>query len=168
MGARAGDGTQVEPGHVLGLIEGPLAPILTGERTALNFLQRLSGIATLTRTMADALEPFPSTRLVDTRKTTPGFRSLEKAAVRAGGGKNHRGSLMDGVLIKDNHIEAAGGITKAVERARAAAHHLLKIEVETSTLEEVSEALRAGADVVLLPGLAVAPLIVWVISLFQS
>ncbi len=150
ISAEATDGTTLAKGDVAVRARGSAQALLVAERTALNFLQRLSGIATLTRRMADALEPFPGTKLVDTRKTTPGLRSLEKAAVRAGGGKNHRGSLMDGVLIKDNHIEAAGGITNAVERARRAAHHLLKIEVETTTLEEVSEALRAGADVILL------------------
>lgn len=146
----AKDGARLQPGDVAVRARGSARALLTAERTALNFLQRLSGVATLTARMADALAPYPGTRLVDTRKTTPGFRALEKAAVRAGGGKNHRDNLADGVLIKDNHIEAAGGIPKAVERAREAAHHLLKIEVETTTLEEVEQALGAGADVILL------------------
>lgn len=146
----AEDGQRLERGDVAVRAKGSARSLLVAERTALNFLQRLSGVATLTRAMADALAPFPNTRLVDTRKTTPGFRTLEKAAVRAGGGKNHRGGLSDGVLIKDNHIAAAGGITKALLAARASAHHLLKLEVETTTLDEVSEALSASADVILL------------------
>lgn len=146
----AKDGDRLAKGDVAVRASGSARGLLVGERTALNFLQRLSGVATLTRAMADALLPYPKTKLVDTRKTTPGFRTLEKAAVRAGGGKNHRFGLADGVLIKDNHIAAAGGITKAIERAREAAHHLLKIEVETTTLDEVTEALAASADVIML------------------
>ncbi|MFZ9886874.1 MAG: carboxylating nicotinate-nucleotide diphosphorylase [Myxococcota bacterium] len=148
------DGAKVAVGDVVARASGAAAGLLMGERVALNFLQRLSGVATLTRTMAEALGAFPATRLVDTRKTTPGMRSLEKAAVRAGGGHNHRFGLADGVLIKDNHIAAAGGITAAVARARQVAHHLLKIEVETTTLDEVQEALSAGADVLLLDNMS--------------
>lgn len=146
----AQDGARLSPGDIAVRARGSARSLLMAERTALNFLQRLSGVATLTARMADALKAYPGTRLVDTRKTTPGFRTLEKAAVRAGGGANHRGNLADGVLIKDNHIEAAGGIPLAVERARENAHHLLKIEVETTTLDEVRQALEAGADVILL------------------
>lgn len=144
------EGARVDTGDVVVRLSGNARSLLVGERTALNFLMRLSGVATLTRAMASVLKDHPGTRLVDTRKTTPGWRQLEKDAVRAGGGRNHRGGLFDGVLIKDNHIAAAGGITAATERAREAAHHLLKIEVEVSTLDEIREALAAGADVLLL------------------
>lgn len=130
-------------------VEGPLRSLLYGERTALNFLQRLSGIATWVRYHVEQL-PQGNTRLVDTRKTTPGWRILEKAAVRLGGGVNHRFGLFDGVLIKDNHITACGGLTEAVQMAQANAHHLLKIEVEVATLEQVHEALEVGADIIML------------------
>ena len=123
--------------------------ILSGERTALNFLQRMSGIATYTRTMAELLEG-TGTLLLDTRKTTPLLRSFEKYAVTVGGGSNHRFNLSDGVLLKDNHIGAAGGVRQAIERARAYAPFVRKIEVEVETLEELSEAMEAGADIVML------------------
>jgi nicotinate-nucleotide pyrophosphorylase (carboxylating) len=129
--------------------------LLTAERTALNFLQRLSGIATQTRRHVDAVKG-TGVRLVDTRKTTPGFRALEKYAVRCGGGVNHRSSLGEHVLIKDNHIAAAGSLTKAVQLCRAAAPHLAKIEVEAKTLAEVREACRAGAGVILLDNMTPA------------
>lgn len=134
-------------GTVIAEVEGPLQALLTGERCALNFLMRLSGIATHVR---KAVDVSGGLRLVDTRKTTPLHRSLEKHAVRIGGAGNHRFGLFDGVLIKDNHIVAAGGIAVAVQRARAAAHPLLKVEVEVESLEELQQALDAGADVVLL------------------
>jgi nicotinate-nucleotide pyrophosphorylase (carboxylating) len=143
------DGTRVEKGTVVVTVSGNAHSLLVGERPALNFLMRLSGIATLTHTMMAALAG-THTQLVDTRKTTPGWRGLEKAAVRAGGGANHRIGLFDGVLIKDNHIEAAGGITAAVQRARKHAHHLLKIEVEAGTLAHVHECLAVGCDAILL------------------
>ncbi len=130
-------------------VKGPLRSLLYGERIALNFLQRLSGIATWVRYHVEQL-PQGKTRLVDTRKTTPGWRVLEKAAVRLGGGVNHRFGLFDGVLIKDNHITACGGVTEAVQKARASAHHLLKIEVEVANLKQVQEALDAGADIIML------------------
>ena len=141
------DGQGVDPGTVVGTVEGPLAALLRGERCALNFLMHLSGIATHTRSVVDSAAGL---RVVDTRKTTPLLRALEKEAVRHGGAANHRFSLFDGVLIKDNHIVAAGGIPEAVRRARAHAHHLLKIEVEVENLVELDQALAAGADVVLL------------------
>ncbi len=143
------DGDRVEPGQVLVTIEGPLRAILTGERTALNLLARLSGTATLTRRFATEVEG-TSARVVDTRKTTPGLRALEKYAVTVGGGGNHRFGLDDGILIKDNHIAAAGSITAAVERAKAAAPHGLNVEVEVQDLAGLEEALAAGADIVLL------------------
>ena len=143
------DGREAEPGTVLASLTGPVAPILTGERVALNFLQHLSGIATYTKKMVEAVA-FQPVSLVDTRKTTPGWRSLEKYAVRLGGGRNHRGGLFDGVLIKNNHLAAVGSITEAVRRARMSAPHTLKIEVEVSNLEELEEALNIGADVVML------------------
>ncbi len=143
------DGDDVAPGTRVFEVDGSLRTLLTGERTALNFLQRLSGIATLTRSWVKILEG-TATRLVDTRKTTPGLRILEKYAVRIGGGHNHRAGLFDGVLIKDNHIVSCGGITRAVQLARQKAHHLIRIEVETATLEEVDEAVAAGADVIML------------------
>lgn len=141
------DGVEVEPGTLVGRAEGRLATLLVGERCALNFLMHLCGIATHTRSVVNAASGL---RVVDTRKTTPLLRGLEKEAVRHGGAANHRFSLFDGVLIKDNHIVAAGGITAAVHRARAHAHHLLRIEVEVESLDELAEALAAGADVVLL------------------
>ncbi|MGI5971354.1 MAG: carboxylating nicotinate-nucleotide diphosphorylase [Oscillospiraceae bacterium] len=143
------DGNRVAKGEVIAEISGPSASILTGERVALNLLQHLSGIATKT---ADAVSQVEGTsaRIVDTRKTTPGLRELEKYAVRAGGGYNHRFGLFDGVLIKDNHIVAAGGIANAVAAARRNVPHTLKIEVETTTLGEVEEALRSGADIIML------------------
>lgn len=143
------DGARIEKGTVVFSVEGRLSSILKGERTALNFIQRLSGIATLTGRYADAVRS-KNAHIVDTRKTTPGWRKLEKCAVRIGGGSNHRMGLYDGVLIKDNHIAACGGIRKAVERARRNVHHLVKIEVEVSDMAEVAEAIDAGADVIML------------------
>lgn len=146
--ALAPDGTAVAPGTEIGRAEGSARALLTGERLALNLLMRLSGIATNTRRHVEAADG--AFTVVDTRKTTPLHRALEKAAVRAGGGRNHRFALYDGVLIKDNHIRAAGGITAAVARARAAAHHLLRIQVEVEDLAQGEEALAAGADALLL------------------
>lgn len=143
------DGTVVQPGQLVARLDGPARSLLSAERVALNFLGRLSGIATLTARCVQAVEGTRA-RILDTRKTTPGLRALEKEAVRLGGGHNHRFGLNDGVLIKDNHIKAAGGIAQAVSAARAAAHHLLKIEVECETLAEVQEAAEARADVILL------------------
>ena len=141
------DGTRVTEGDQVARVSGPLASILTAERTALNFLQRLSGIATLTRSYADALAPFPKVTLLDTRKTTPGLRFLERAAVRAGGGHNHRDGLWDAILVKDNHVAAAGGVTAAIERARSIR---MPVEVEVDTLEQLQEALEAGVETILL------------------
>jgi nicotinate-nucleotide pyrophosphorylase (carboxylating) len=148
--ARVKDGEMVTPGTVVAEVNGPARAILTAERTALNFVMRLSGVATLTRSMRAALRDHPSVKLLDTRKTTPGMRTLEKQAVKAGGGTNHRVGLFDGVLIKDNHIAVAGGIRPAIQRARAQVHHLLRVECEVTTLEGVTDALEAGADVILL------------------
>lgn len=143
------DGARVRKGAVVLRVSGSTASILTAERTALNFLQRLSGIATQAREYAAAVLG-TGVRVVDTRKTTPGWRALEKYAVRTGGCFNHRSSLGEHVLIKDNHIAAAGSLTRAVQRCRAAAPHGAKIEVETKTLAEVKESCRAGAEVILL------------------
>lgn len=149
---RVRDGDRVDAGTVIVDLEGPARGMLTAERVALNLLQRLSGVATLTsRYVAETAGT--SAKIVDTRKTTPGFRILEKAAVRHGGGHNHRVGLSDGVLIKDNHLAAIGGpdrVTKAIRAARALAPHTLKIEVEVTTLAEVEEAVAAGADIILL------------------
>lgn len=145
------DGERIPKGSWFGTARGPLRALLAAERTSLNFLQRLSGVATDTRRCADALLAGGGrTRLLDTRKTTPGWRLLEKAAVRAGGGKNHRVSLGDGILIKDNHVAACGGVAAAVRRARAHASAMLKIEVEVVDLPGLEEAIAAGADIVLL------------------
>lgn len=143
------DGATVQPGDVLAHLSGPARSLLSAERVALNFLGRLSGIATLTAQCVHAVEGTHA-RILDTRKTTPGLRSLEKAAVLLGGGQNHRFGLSDGVLIKDNHIKAAGGIARAIAAARHTAPHLLKIEVECETLTEVQQALKANTDVILL------------------
>jgi nicotinate-nucleotide pyrophosphorylase (carboxylating) len=143
------DGARVTAGTVLCAVRGPARALLTAERTALNFMQHLSGIATLTARYVHAVAG-TNARIVDTRKTVPGMRALAKAAVRHGGGRNHRFGLDDGILIKDNHILAASSIAAAVSGARAAGGYLLKVEVECDTLEQVSEALDAGADVLLL------------------
>lgn len=143
------DGEIIKSGEIIIEVEGKLRALLYGERTALNFLQHLSGIATYVRSYLNELKN-KSVRLVDTRKTTPGWRSLEKYAVRMGGAYNHRMGLYDGVLIKDNHIAVCGGIAKAVERIRKAVSHLEKIEVEVSNLAGVKEAIKAGADVIML------------------
>jgi nicotinate-nucleotide pyrophosphorylase (carboxylating) len=143
------DGDEIRKGDVVLEIEGSMRTLLMGERTALNFLQHLSGIATLVRSWVHALGS-SRTKLVDTRKTTPGMRFLEKYAVRAGGAWNHRMGLYDGVLIKDNHIAAAGGIAPSIEKIRREVSHLVKIEVEVSNLDQVREALKAGADVIML------------------
>ena len=143
------DGTSVEGGTVLASLDGPSRPILVGERTALNILGRASGVATATRRLVAAVVG-TDTRIADTRKTTPGLRALEKYAVRMGGGWNHRFGLHDAVMIKDNHIAAAGSITAAVEAARARIGHTVKIEVEVTSLEELDELLEVGADIVLL------------------
>lgn len=145
----AEDGQKVARGTVIAEVEGSVRSILTGERLALNLLQRMSGIATKTRRFVEALDGLP-VRLVDTRKTTPGHRLLEKYAVRMGGGANHRFGLYDAVLIKDNHIKGAGGIRAAIAAARARIPHTMTIEVETETLEQVAEALDAGADIIML------------------
>lgn len=144
-----GDGEQVSSGKIFARIKGDAQILLTGERVALNFLQHLSGIATMTRKYVDAVAG-TNAKIVDTRKTTPGLRMLEKYAVKAGGGQNHRLGLDDGVLIKDNHIALAGGVTEAVRRAKEAAGHLHKIEVEVATLEQVGQALDSRADILLL------------------
>ncbi len=148
------DGVVVQPDQVLARIDGPARSVLSAERVALNFLGHLSGIATLTAQCVRALEGTKA-RILDTRKTTPGLRSLEKEAVRLGGGQNHRFNLNDGVLIKDNHIKAAGGIAQAVSLTRRQAPHLLKIEVECESLLEVQEALAAESDVILLDNMPV-------------
>ena len=147
--AAVDDGQEVAQGTVLARLTGPVASILTGERVALNFLQRLSGIATFTRAMV-AQVAGSTAALVDTRKTTPGWRVLEKYAVRLGGGRNHRLGLYDAVLIKNNHLTAVGSIGEAVRQAKARAHPLLKIEVEVTDLQGLEEALNAGADLILL------------------
>jgi nicotinate-nucleotide pyrophosphorylase (carboxylating) len=143
------DGSEVKAGDIVAEIEGDTAVILTAERTALNFLQRMSGIATQTAKLV-RLVSHTKAQIVDTRKTTPGLRILEKYAVRVGGGRNHRFGLYDAVLIKDNHIQAAGGIEKAIRAARAKVPHTVKIEVEADTIEHVKQALEAGADMILL------------------
>lgn len=146
------DGAQLDPGARVMSITGRAASVLMGERIALNFLQRLSGVATLSRRYADAAAG--RARVVDTRKTTPGLRALEKAAVAAGGCHNHRSDLGSGVLIKDNHIAACGSVARAVERARARAPHGLRVQVEVDTLDQLDEALGAGADAVLLDNMS--------------
>ena len=143
------DGERVKKGDEVARVSGSLRALLTGERTAVNFLQRLSGVATLTREFVEKIEGF-SVRLTDTRKTTPGWRRLEKYAVKMGGAHNHRFGLYDGVLIKDNHIKACGGITEAVNRLRKHKAHLMHIEVEVTNLEEVEEALESRADIIML------------------
>ncbi|NLW59482.1 MAG: carboxylating nicotinate-nucleotide diphosphorylase [Firmicutes bacterium] len=144
------DGARVTAGSVLAVISGPTRDLLSGERVALNFLQHLSGVATATRKLVDLLADYPRVRLVDTRKTLPGLRALQKYAVRVGGGYNHRFNLADAILIKDNHLAACGGIKAAVAKVRAAAPHTMKIEVEVETEEQVREALAAGVDIIML------------------
>lgn len=150
--ALAGEGERVPPGRTLARVGGPLRALLMAERVALNFLQRLSGVATLTRRYVDAVEGTPAV-VLDTRKTTPGLRPLERYAVLAGGGVNHRYNLADSVLIKDNHVAAAGGVGEAVRRAHAAG---LRVEVEVEDLEQLDEALAAGAEAVLLDNMTPA------------
>jgi nicotinate-nucleotide pyrophosphorylase (carboxylating) len=150
----AADGAAFTAKTALASLEGPAADLLVGERVALNFVQQLSGVATLTRRYVDAVRGTKA-RVVDTRKTTPGLRVLEKYAVRMGGGANHRLGLDDGVLIKDNHITAAGGVAAAVRAARAGAPHTLRIQVECAAPAQVDEALGAGADAVLLDNMSV-------------
>jgi nicotinate-nucleotide pyrophosphorylase (carboxylating) len=152
------EGDWVEPGQVFGELDGPLAAILSAERVALNFLQRLSGTATATRALVDAVAGLP-VRVVDTRKTTPGLRMLERYAVRVGGGGNHRYNLSDGILIKDNHIAAGRSrgldIPQIIAAARAGAPHTLRVEIEVTSYAEAEEALAGGADVVLLDNMSV-------------
>ena len=143
------DGDNVEAGELVAEVEGPVHALLSGERVILNILQHMSGIATATQEVVDLLND-DSIMIPDTRKTLPGLRALQKYAVTCGGGKNHRFRLDDGVMIKDNHIKAAGSISKAVEKARNAIGHMVKIEVETETKEQVLEAVQAGADVIML------------------
>ena len=147
------DGAKFEQGQTIASFEGKTGPVLTGERTALNFLQHLSGVASVTRKFVDAVAGYP-VRICDTRKTTPLMRDLEKAAVRHGGGHNHRHALYDGILIKENHIRAAGGITNAISKAKDAAHHLMNIEIEVTNLGECDEAIRAGARVIMLDNMS--------------
>lgn len=143
------DGDFVKKGDLIGVIYGDVKAILSGERTALNYLQRMSGIATMTREYVNELDGY-KTVLLDTRKTTPNMRPFEKHAVKVGGATNHRYNLSDGVLLKDNHIGAAGSVTKAIKMAKAYAPFVRKIEIETETLEQVKEALDAGADIIML------------------
>lgn len=143
------DGDEVEKGELLAEVTGDIRVLLSGERTALNYLQRMSGIATYTRRVVRLLEG-SNTKLLDTRKTTPNMRLFEKYAVRIGGGNNHRYNLSDGVLLKDNHIGAAGGVKEAVSMAKAYAPFVRKIEIEVETLDQLQEALDAGADIVML------------------
>lgn len=143
------DGDEVKKGQLMGVIYGDIKALLTGERTALNYLQRMSGIATFTKSLAKELEG-SNTKLLDTRKTTPNMRPFEKYAVKIGGGTNHRYNLSDGILIKDNHIGAAGSIKKAVQMAKDYAPFVRKIEVEVENLSQLEEALEAGADIIML------------------
>lgn len=149
------EGTRVKAGDVIAEVTGLAQGILTGERLALNFLQRLSGIATKTAHIASQIKE-TKTKITDTRKTTPGLRVLEKYAVQIGGGTNHRFNLSDGILIKDNHIVAAGGISNAIASARKKAPHTLKIEVEVETFEQIDEALKAGADIIMLDNMDIS------------
>jgi len=154
LNAHCADGASLEPDAIIAEVTGRMRALLTAERTALNFLQRLSGIATHVMSYTELVKGH-RVKLVDTRKTTPGWRLLEKYAVRVGGAHNHRTGLFDGVLIKDNHIAACGGISEAVARIRQRTSHLVRIEIEVSTLEEVSEATAAGADVIMLDNMSV-------------
>lgn len=147
------DGDTIKKGDIIATINGRAASILLGERLSLNLMQRLSGIATKTNEAVKKVSGFP-VKILDTRKTTPGLRILEKYAVKVGGGYNHRYTLSDGILIKDNHIKAAGGIKKAVELARDFAPHTLKVEVEVETIEQVTEALLAGAEIIMLDNMS--------------
>jgi nicotinate-nucleotide pyrophosphorylase (carboxylating) len=147
---RIADGARAEPGDVLFVVEGSTRSILTGERTALNFVQRMSGVATLTARFVAAVPAGEKLAILDTRKTTPGLRAFERYAVRTGGGKNHRNDLGAMVLVKDNHVAAAGGVRAAVELARNHVSHALRIEVEVTSFAELEEALAARADVVML------------------
>lgn len=148
------DGDRVQKGTTLGRLRGDIRVLLSGERTALNYLQRMSGIATYTRAIADMLEG-SHTRLLDTRKTTPGMRIFEKYAVTVGGGHNHRYNLSDGILLKDNHIGAAGGVKQAIQMAKAYAPFVRKIEVEVENLDMLQQALEAGADIIMLDNMSV-------------
>ena len=148
------DGDKVKNGQKLGVVRDDIRVLLSGERTALNYLQRMSGIATYTRTIADMLEG-TNTKLLDTRKTTPGMRVFEKYAVKVGGGYNHRFNLSDGILLKDNHIGAAGGVKEAVAMAKEYAPFVRKIEIEVENLEMLKEALEAGADIIMLDNMSV-------------
>ena len=148
------DGNPLKEGAVIASLIGPTAGLLTGERLALNIMQRLSGIATLTNSFVKLIND-TGARIVDTRKTSPNMRYLEKYAVRTGGGHNHRFGLYDGILIKDNHIMAAGGIKNAVESVGGKAHHLMKIEVEVKNIEELTEALHTRADIIMLDNMSV-------------
>lgn len=147
------EGQRVPASTVIARVEGPARAVLTGERVALNFVQRLSGVATRARAFADAVAG-SGARVVDTRKTTPGLRSLEKYAVRCGGCHNHRHGLDDGILIKDNHLIAAGGVAAAIRAAQAQAHHLVRIEVEVDSAEQAEDAIAAGAQALLLDNMA--------------
>jgi len=149
------DGMAVSDGTVVAEALGPVRALLLAERTALNFLQRLSGTATLTRKLVDAVKDFPC-KVLDTRKTTPGLRTLEKYAVRMGGGMNHRIGLYDAALVKDNHIEATGSIADAVKAVRRHAPFMAKVEVEAGNLKQVQEAINAGADVIMLDNMTLA------------
>ena len=153
------EGAPALPGETLWVVEGAAAPILMAERTALNFAQRMSGIATLARRYVSALPAGSRTRITDTRKTTPGLRALERYAVRCGGAFNHRDSLGSAVLIKDNHIAAAGSIEAAIERARQRAPHTCRIEIEVDSLEQLDQALSAGAEIVMLDNFGTADVI---------
>ena len=148
------DGDRVTKGEKIGLVRGDIRVLLSGERTALNYLQRMSGIATYTRNIADLLEG-SKTKLLDTRKTTPNMRIFEKYAVKVGGGYNHRYNLSDGILLKDNHIGAAGGVKEAVRMAKEYAPFVRKIEIEVENLDMLKEALEAGADIIMLDNMSV-------------
>lgn len=149
------DGDTVKNGQIIAEMKGSFRAILTGERTALNFLQRMSGIATQTSQFVEAVKPY-KTKILDTRKTVPGLRLLDKYSVKAGGGTNHRIGLFDMIMLKDNHIKIAGGITKAVEQVRKSMPKKLKIEVETSNLNEVEEALNCNVDIIMLDNMDIA------------
>ena len=148
------DGDTVTKGQKIGVVRGDIRVLLSGERTALNYLQRMSGIATYTRTIADMLKG-SKTKLLDTRKTTPGMRIFEKYAVKVGGGYNHRYNLSDGILLKDNHIGAAGGVKEAISMAKEYAPFVRKIEIEVENLDMLKEALEAGADIVMLDNMSI-------------